>query len=112
MEVKGAWFTATNKDQIVIEFMSGELNIVDINPIKVLLSSDFRPFYSKHPRLLRGEPIPLWLYRQYGLKKAEETATEVVHIRLSQADKDLLKMMADGKHVTVSEFIREWVQGL
>jgi hypothetical protein len=47
------------------------------------------------------------MYPLYGLEKSGETASEVVHVRLTPTDKALVEAKATDAGLTVSEYIRQ-----
>lgn len=65
-----------------------------------------------HPRRCKGHPLPNYLYRFYGLERSDETANEVIHVRLTPSEKTAIQTAADGAGKTVSELVREWVRTL
>jgi hypothetical protein len=107
MKVNGAWYIDSLPTMIVIELETGHLKMFYLNPFKEIKESNLSAYKGYHPRKCKGQPLPSYLYKQYGLQKNEETATEVIHIRVTPREKEKIKNNADNSGTTISEYIRE-----
>lgn len=112
IKVNGAWYLDSLPTMIVIEKEDNTLAMFYINPFKLIEDADLKYYKGHHPRKCKGQPLPAYLYRFYGLTKSEETANEVIHIRLTPSEKERVQTAADGAGKNVSEFIRDYIRGL
>lgn len=112
LTVSGAWYVDDLPGAIVAELTDGSLASFAISPFRALTVDALTPYDGKHPRKLRGVPVPATLYPYYGLEKSEETLSEVLRVRLSPTELERVKAAADAAGKTVSEFAREWVRNL
>jgi hypothetical protein len=105
IKVNGAWYLDALPIHIVVEKENGELAKYTLVPFREIQESELTVYKSYHPRKCKGQPVPIYLYRFYGLVKNEESASEVIHVRLTPTEKSKLQDAAGEKNV--SEFIRE-----
>lgn len=110
--VNGAWYLDNFPSVIVVELPDGALRMFYIMPFRVITPKDLREYKSYHPRKMRGQPLPEYLYKFYGLARNEEMLSEVLRVRLSPSELEKVKATADAAGKTVSELIRELVRGL
>ena len=87
--VNGAWYLEALPNQIVTELEDGSLAMFFINPFRAITDKDLRPYKSYHPRKCKGQPLPDYLYRFYGLQRNEESLSEVIRVRVSPSEKEL-----------------------
>lgn len=111
-KVNGAWYVNQLPNHLVIELPDGRLVMAQMSPFRHLAEKDFTDYNGHHPRRCKGQPLPDYLYRFYGLERSDETANEVIHIRLTPTEKAAIQTAADGAGKTVSEFVRDWVRTL
>ena len=111
-KINGAWYVNNLPTHLVLELENGTLAMVNMTPFRELSEKDLGQYKGHHPRKCKGQPLPDYLYRFYGLEKSEETANEVIHIRLTPSEKTKVQTAADGQNKTLSEFVREWVRTL
>jgi hypothetical protein len=85
-----------------------------ITPMQVLKPEKLRDYKGYHPRKCKGQPLPDYLYRFYGLQKNDESATEVIHVRLMPNEKSKIERFAANQEPkkTVSEVVREYIRSL
>jgi predicted DNA-binding protein len=107
--VRGAWYLNALPQHIVVEHIDGSLSKFFLTPFRKLKDADFTVYKSYHPRKCKGSPLPDYLYRFYGLVRDEDTLSEVVRVRVSQAEKEKLEATAINNGKTVSEFLRELI---
>jgi hypothetical protein len=107
LKVNGAWYLDSLPQHFVIELTNGLLKWATLSPFEDK-SDALTEYKGNHPRKCKGQPLPAYLYRFYGLEKSDETASEVVHVRLTPTEKSKLEEMAGDK--TVSEYIREMIR--
>jgi hypothetical protein len=110
--IAGAWYVDTLPGTIVAELTDGSLASFAISPFRALTVDALTPYDGKHPRKLRGVPVPAALYPYYGLGKSEETLSEVLRVRLSPSELERVKAAADAAGKTVSEFARDWIRSI
>ncbi len=112
LKINGAWYINQLPERIVIELPPNRLVMVRMTPFRLLTQEDFYAYNGHHPRRCKGQPLPDYLYRFYGLEKSNETANEVIHIRLTPSEKAAAQTAADGAGKTLSEFVRDWIRTL
>lgn len=114
LTINGAWYLDSLPNQIIAELEDGSLTKFRITPFRKITDKDFTPYKSYHPRKSKGQPLPDYLYRFYGLQKNDESATEVIHTRLTPAEKVKIETYAANQvpKKTVSEVIRDFIRGL
>lgn len=110
--VNAVWYVANMPTAAVVELPDNSLVYFNITPFRMLSDKDFRPYNGYHPRKCKGQPLPDYLYRFYGLVKNTESATEVIHIRLTPTEKAKVETSAVNEDKTTSEFVREWIRSL
>jgi hypothetical protein len=113
LKINGAWYLDSLPMSVIIEREDGSLHITNITPYRELSDKDLQPYpHPLHPRRQKGYPVPEYTYKFYGLEKSAENATEVIHVRLTPAEKSILQVAADGDNKPVSEFVRGWIRTL
>jgi hypothetical protein len=112
LKINGAWYINQLPEHLVLELADNRLVMVRMSPFRQLANEDFLAYNGHHPRRCKGQPLPDYLYRFYGLEKSDETANEVIHVRLTPTEKTTIQTAADGAGKTVSELVREWVRTL
>jgi hypothetical protein len=110
--INGAWYIEQLPQHIIMERTDGTLGMFRMTPFRVLTPKDITDYKGYHPRKCKGQPLPEYLYRHYGLSRNEEGLTEVIRVRLSPTEKEKLDTVAKNNDKNVSEFIREYVRGL
>jgi hypothetical protein len=112
LTINGAWYLDSLPSSIVIERADGSLGMISITPFRAITPQDIRDYKGYHPRKCKGSPLPDYLYRFYGLAKNTESATEVIHIRLTPTEKAKIDDAAKNAELTTSEYVRNWVRSL
>lgn len=115
LKVNGAWYLDSLPTMLVIELTDNIDNILvmaNITPFRELAPSDLKLYKGYHPRKCKGQPIPAYLYRFYGMEKGAENASEVIHVRITPTEKEQLQTAANGADKPVSEYVRDWVRTL
>ncbi len=110
--INGAWYLDSLPSSIVIERADGSLGMISLTPFRAITPQDIRDYKGYHPRKCKGSPLPDYLYRFYGLAKNTESATEVIHIRLTPTEKAKIDDAAKNAELTTSEYVRNWVRSL
>jgi hypothetical protein len=110
--INGAWYLDAYPSSIIIERADNSLGMINLTPFRAIKAQDIRDYKSYHPRKCKGSPLPDYLYRFYGLAKNTESATEVIHIRLTPTEKAKIETAAANEDKTTSEFVRDWVRSL
>ncbi len=105
--INGAWYIDALPNQIVAELVDGSLAKFRITPFRLITEKDFTVYKSYHPRKCKGQPLPDYLYKFYGLKKNEEIMDETLRARVRPSEKAAFMALSGGK--TESEFLREIV---
>lgn len=112
MLVNGAWYVDTLPTAIVVELRNGVLNHFGLAPFRKISESDLIPYRGYHPRKMKGQPLPDYLYRFYGLEKSVESLSEVIRVRVSPSEKAAFEAYAaslDPKQ-NVSDVLREFIR--
>ncbi len=112
MQINGAWYLDSLPTMLVIEKPDNTLAMSNITPFRELTAEDLKTYAGYHPRKCKGQPLPQYLYRFYGLERGPEIASEVIHIRLTPTEKEQLQTAAEGSGKPVSEFSRDWIRNL
>lgn len=110
IKVNGAWFLEALQTHVVIELENGTLGKFNLTPYREIQDQDITVYKSYHPRKCKGQPLPAYLYRFYGLEKNDESASDVIHVRLTPAEKQKVQDAAGDK--SVSEFVRDYIRSL
>lgn len=112
IKINGAWYLDTFPNHAVLEKEDGTLARFNITPFRELGEKDFVSYKGYHPRKLKGQPLPNYLYRFYGLNKNEESLSETVRVRVSPSDLERAETFAKNLNKTVSEILRDYVRSL
>lgn len=107
MKINNAWYVDTLPQHAVIEMEHGQMVMFRIIPFRSLTEDDFTAYKGHNPRKMKGQPIPEYIYKFYGLEKNDEAMTEIIRARIRPSEKQAFLEAADGK--TESEFLREIV---
>lgn len=107
IKINGAWYLESIPDYAVIELERGQLFKFNISPFRHLEEEDLKEYKGHHPKKMKGQPIPEYLYRFYGIEKNDEAMSEVIRARIRPSEKQAFLEAANGK--TESEFLREIV---
>lgn len=110
IKINGAWYLDSLPTCAVLEKENGELAKFFITPFRELLENDLTIYTGYHPRKCKGQPLPDYLIKFYGLVKNEESSTEVIHVRLTPSEKQKLQQASGEKNT--SEFIRDYIKSL
>ena len=107
MKINNAWYVDELPDHAVIETEHGQMAMFLIVPFRTLTEDDLIAYKGHNPRKMKGQPIPEYIYKFYGLKKNDEAMSEVIRARIRPSEKQAFLEAANGK--TESEFLREIV---
>ncbi|MGE4273976.1 MAG: hypothetical protein AB7E31_14120 [Desulfitobacterium sp.] len=112
LEVNGAWYIDSMPTHIIVELRDGTLGYYLINPYREIKESDLLSYAGIHPRKVKGQPLPAFMYRLYGLEKSEETASEVLHTRVTPSEKVKIEAYAASQspQMNVSDVIRRFIR--
>ena len=112
--INGAWYVDNLPNNIVCEMGDGTLKMFFISPLAPQNPEKLLDYKGYHPRKMKGSPLPDYLYRFYGLLKNEESATEVIHVRLTPSEKAKIETYAANHEPrkNVSETIRDYIRSL
>lgn len=78
LTINGAWYLDAFPNLIIAERMDGTLVMFNLTPFRAIREKDLRPYKSYHPRKCKGQPLPDYLYKFYGLARNEESLSEVI----------------------------------
>jgi len=111
--VNGAWYLDALPSHIVVELTDGSLAKFTLTPFRNV-QGEMTAYKSYHPRQSKGQPLPEYLYRHYGLSRNEESLAEVIRVRVSPSEKERLEAYAANlePRKTVSEVLRDFIRGL
>ena len=110
--INGAWYINNLPEHIVCEMSDGALKMFSMTPLSPVQSmTDYK---GHHPRKMKGSPLPDYLYRFYGLQKNDESATEVIHVRLTPSEKAQVENWGKNQEppMTISETVRAMIRTL
>lgn len=110
--VSGAWYINDLPGGIVAELPNGKLISFAISPFRAITEAPADVYTGQHPRKIKGQPLPAYLYQFYGLAKSDETLSEVIRVRVSPSEKERLDAAAAANGKTTSEFLRDYIRGL
>lgn len=110
--INGAWYLDAYPSSIVIERADSSLGMINLTPFRAIKPQDIRDYKSYHPRKCKGQPLPDYLYRFYGLQKNDESATEMIHVRVTPSEKAKINAVAKNAGKNMSEFIRDYIRSL
>lgn len=110
--INGAWYLDAYPSSIVIERADSSLGMINLTPFRAIKPQDIRDYKSYHPRKCKGQPLPDYLYRFYGLQKNDESATEMIHVRVTPSEKAKIDAVAKNAGKNMSEFIRDYIRSL
>lgn len=108
--INGAWHLDAYPSNIIIERADNSLGMINIMPFRAIKPQDIRDYKAYHPRKCKGQPLPEYLYKFYGLERNQESLSEVVRVRLSPTEKERLEAAAKNEGLTVSEFLRDQIR--
>jgi len=111
--VNGAWYLEALPSHIVLELVDGSLAKFTLTPFRNV-QGEMTAYKSYHPRQSKGQPLPEYLYRHYGLSRNVESLTEVIRVRVSPSEKERLEAYAANlePRKTVSEVLRDFIREL
>ena len=114
IKVNGAWFLTAYPTSLIIEIDTGVLKMAHITPLEPLNIDKLRDYKAYHPRKCKGQPLPSYLYKFYGLEKNDETATETLHTRMTPSEKVKIEAYAANQEpkMSVSDVIRQLIRDL
>lgn len=99
MKIINAWNIKQLPDDYVVELEDGSRAQFRIAPLRKITERDLRPYSGDDPRKCAGQPMPLYLYRFYGLEASTTAKTEVVRVRITP--EQLAKVSSAGAPSTV-----------
>lgn len=112
MLINGAWYVDALPTAIVVELQDGTLKHFNLTPFRHLSEVDLKPYRGYHPRKMKGQPLPNYLYRFYGLEKSSESLSEVIRLRVSPSEKAAFEAYAASlePRQNVSDVLREFIR--
>ena len=112
MKINGAWYVDEFPTAIVIELQDGTLKHFNLTPFRKITDADLKPYKGYHPRKMKGQPLPDYLYRFYGLEKSAESLSEVLRIRVSPSEKAAFEAYAASlePRQNVSDVLRKFIR--
>ncbi|MEW6457610.1 MAG: hypothetical protein AB1441_00850 [Bacillota bacterium] len=69
MIINGAWYLDALPWSIIVERVDGSLAMFYLTPIRGIQENDLMSYKGYHPRKCKGQPLPDYLYRFYGLAR-------------------------------------------
>jgi hypothetical protein len=112
MKINGAWYVNEFPTAIVLELPDGSLAHIALTPFRHIFESDLRTYKGHHPRKMKGQPVPGYLYHFYGLEKSDESLSEVIRVRVSPSEKTAFEAYSASLEPkqNVSDVIREFIR--
>jgi hypothetical protein len=111
--INGAWYLDALPGCVIVECENGQLGRFALTPFRKISENDILQYKGYHPRHCKGQPLPEYLYSQYGLAKSSQTLSAVLPTtRLYQADLEKIQRIAKQKNMSISELIRSMIHDL
>lgn len=112
MIINGAWYVDELPTEIVVELESGDLKHCALSPFRKLSEADLKPYKGYHPRKMKGQPLPTYLYQFYGLEKNDESLSEVIRLRVTPSEKAAFEAYTASLEPkqNVSDVLREFIR--
>jgi len=112
MLINGAWYIDSLPTAIVAEMPEGKLFYFNLTPFRKISDVDLKPYNGYHPRKMKGNPLPDYLYRFYGLEKNNESLSEVIRVRVNPSEKNKFEAYAASldPRQSVSDVLREFIR--
>lgn len=112
MIINGAWYVDELPTEIVAELQDGTLKHFNLTPFRHITETDLKSYKGYHPRKMKGQPLPDYLYRFYGLEKSPESLSEVIRIRVSPSEKAAFEAYVASlePRQNVSDVLREFIR--
>lgn len=112
MLINGAWYIDQLPTEIVLELPDGTLRHVALTPFRHITDADLNPYKGYHPRKMKGQPIPTYLYTFYGLEKSDESLSEIIRLRVSPGEKAAFESYVASlePRQNVSDVLREFIR--
>ena len=99
MRIVNAWNIKQLPDDYVVELEDGSRAQFAIVPLRKITARDLTPYNGDDPRTCAGQPMPIHMYKFYGLEASSTAKTEVVRVRLTP--EQLAKVSSVGAPSTV-----------
>lgn len=109
MTVNGVWNIDQLPSHYVVELSDGSIAKFFLTPFRAITQKDLTVYEGYHPRKMKGQPMPEYLYRFYGLK-LDPDAPDATRVRLKQSEKALYKKYCQNVGTTESDDIREYIR--
>lgn len=112
MLINGAWYVDSLPTAVVVEMPNGKLFHFNLTPFRKISDADLKPYKGYHPRKMKGQPLPDYLYRFYGLEKNDESLSEVIRLRVSPSEKAAFEAYTASlePRQSVSDVLREFIR--
>lgn len=111
--ITGAWYIEALPGCIIIERENGTLGKFGITPFRLITEKDISIYKGYHPRHCKGQPLPDYLYLQYGLVKSSQSLSALLPtIRVRPSELEKLQRIAAGRSQTISELVRSIIRDL
>lgn len=111
MTVNGVWYVDAFANQCIVEKEDGSLAKFSITPFRNITESELTPYTDIHPRKRKGNPMPGYLYRFYGLELNPD-ATDAVRVRLKVSEKNAYEQYCLQNETTASDDIRRYIRSV
>jgi hypothetical protein len=110
--VNGVWNVQSLPLHYIVELADSSLAMFHISPFRKIVDKDLQPYRGYHPRKSKGNPMPEYLYKFYGLQRDEEGLSETLRVRISPGEKEKLETYCANLEpkLTISEFLREYIR--
>jgi len=114
IKINGVWYLNSLPLHAVVELENGSLTKFLITPFRELGNKDFTDYKGYHPRKCKGQQLPNYLYKFYGLEKNNESLTEVIHVRLTPTEKSKIETYGQNldPKLSSSEIVRKFISDL
>ncbi len=112
MKIAGAWYIDAYPDEIIIEKEDGSLGMFHLVPFREISDDDIRPYKGQHPREIKGQLLPIYLYKFYGLERETEILSELLRIRVSPLQLKKIQVYAKNNKTDMSKVLRDYIDSL
>jgi hypothetical protein len=112
MLINGAWYINQLPTEIVLELPDGTLKHIALTPFRHIKNTDLKTYHGYHPRKMKGQPVPAYLYPFYGLEHSNDSLSEVIRLRVSPHEKAAFEAYAASlePQQNVSDVLRKFIR--
>lgn len=108
MNIYGAWYTDELPNYVVVELSDHNLSKFFLTPFREITANDLSKYAGYHPNKRKGQAVPKYLYRFYGLNLIDydDSRSFMLRVRLTDTERIQLQETSDDLGMTMSEYAR------